>query len=86
MILLAGSVLAAGCTTAGPYVTNLSSDGRDGLTVEKCQVEFNAFMGVVSTKNCTTQTLFLNRAAATTTENDPRYQPQPIEPPRSRRP
>ncbi len=35
------------CTTAGPYVTNISSDGDWGLTVEKCQVHMNAFMGTV---------------------------------------
>lgn len=52
----------AGCTTAGPYVTNISSDGRNGLNIEKCAVKLNAFMGTVSTTECTTQNLRLSRA------------------------
>lgn len=47
--------LTVGCTTAGPYVTNISSDGRNGLNIEKCAVKFNAFMGTVSTAECTSQ-------------------------------
>ena len=46
-------------TTAGPYVTNISSDGANGLTIEKCKVEMNAFMGVVSTGDCSTSSLRL---------------------------
>ena len=52
---LAAIATLAGCTTAGPYVTNISSDGRNGLNVEKCQVHFNAWMGAVSTGDCTSQ-------------------------------
>ena len=51
--LLALSTTA--CTTAGPYVTNISSDGSDGLNIEKCGVKLNAFMGTVSTTDCTSQ-------------------------------
>ena len=40
------------CTTAGPFVTNISSDGDNGLTVEKCSVQLNAFMGTVSNNDC----------------------------------
>ena len=59
-IILAGLVLViTGCTTAGPYVTNISSDGANGLTIEKCKVEMNAFMGVVSTGDCSTSSLRL---------------------------
>jgi type IV secretion system protein VirB7 len=47
------------CTTAGPYVTNISSDGDNGLTVEKCSVHMNAFMGTVSTGDCTSQNIKL---------------------------
>jgi len=47
------------CTTAGPYVTNISSDGNYGLTVEKCTVHMNAFMGTVSTGDCTSQIIKL---------------------------
>lgn len=56
------SVIAlSGCTTAGPYVTNISSDGDNGLNVEKCAVKLNAFMGTVSTTECTSQHIRLRR-------------------------
>jgi hypothetical protein len=60
IIFLASLVLTlSACTTAGPYVTNISSDGANGLTIEKCKVELNAFMLVVSTGNCSTNTIKL---------------------------
>ena len=40
--------LLAACTNAGPFVTGISSDGNNGLPIEKCQVHMNAFMGTVS--------------------------------------
>jgi len=54
-------VSLAGCTTAGPYVTNISSDGNNGLNIEKCGVKLNAFMGTVSTVDCTSQHVKLSR-------------------------
>jgi type IV secretion system protein VirB7 len=59
-IMVFGAVLLlAGCTTAGPYVTNISSDGANGLTIEKCKVELNAFLGVISTGDCSNSALKL---------------------------
>ena len=58
-LFLVGSM--AGCTTAGPYVTNISSDGNNGLNIEKCGVKLNAFMGTVSTVDCTSQHVKLSR-------------------------
>jgi type IV secretion system protein VirB7 len=49
------------CTTAGPYVTNISSDGNNGLNIEKCKVELNAFLGVVNTGDCITSNIKLSR-------------------------
>ena len=49
------------CTTAGPYVTNISSDGNGGLNIEKCGVKMNAFMGTVSTSDCTAQNIKLGK-------------------------
>ena len=57
-ILLAMSLTA--CTTAGPYVTNISSDGKGGLNIEKCGVKMNAFLGTVSTSECTSQHIQLS--------------------------
>ncbi|HCS45769.1 MAG TPA: hypothetical protein DIW52_23600 [Pseudomonas sp.] len=62
IVTLALLAVLTGCTTAGPYVTNISSDGRNGLTIEKCAVKMNAFMGTVSTADCTTQNVQLSRS------------------------
>ena len=51
------------CSTAGPYVTNLSSDGNNGLNVEKCTVQMNSFMRTVSTGECTSQNIKLRNGA-----------------------
>jgi len=59
IVMLALLVSLNACTTAGPYVTNISSDGNYGLTVEKCTVHMNAFMGTVSTGDCTSQNIKL---------------------------
>ncbi len=48
------------CSSAGPYVTNISSDGNNGINIEKCKVHFNSFTGNVSTGVCTTQSIKLN--------------------------
>ena len=61
-VAVLGSLQAA-CTTAGPYVTNISSDGNYGLTVEKCSVHMNGFMGTVSTGECTSQYIKLQTPA-----------------------
>ena len=59
IIVFSGIALLAGCTTAGPYVTNISSDGANGLNIEKCKVELNAFLGVVNTGDCSNSSLKL---------------------------
>ncbi|MCF8036590.1 MAG: hypothetical protein K9K62_06940 [Desulfobacteraceae bacterium] len=47
-----------GCSTAGPFVTNISSDGQGNLIVEKNTVRFNSFTGTVSSgENPTTTKL-----------------------------
>ena len=49
----------SGCvSTAGPFVTNISSDGHGGLVVEKAMVEYNYWTSTVSTKNVTTSTIY----------------------------
>ena len=49
------------CSTAGPYVTNISSDGAGGMTVEKCKVQYNAFLDYVSTGDCINSSLKLSK-------------------------
>lgn len=52
LLLCAFAFLLSGCSTAGPFVTNIGNDGRGGLLVEKCMVHMNAFLGVVSNSDC----------------------------------
>jgi hypothetical protein len=51
--------LLQACSTAGPFVTNVSSDGNNGLNIEKCHVHYNALGGTVSSSDCTTQNIKL---------------------------
>ena len=48
LIVVILATIIAGCTTAGPFVTNISSDGNGNLIVEKTYVKMNAFMGTIS--------------------------------------
>jgi uncharacterized protein YxeA len=48
ILILLIVVLFYGCTSAGPYVTNISSDGKCNLIVEKNTVHMNGFTGTVS--------------------------------------
>jgi len=58
------ALLLAGCvSTAGPFVTNISSDGHGGLVVEKCMVSFNEFTSTVSNGDCTSTTIVLRDTA-----------------------
>jgi len=44
------TIAICGCTTAGPFVTNISSDGEGGLIIQKGYAEFNYFVGVLGNK------------------------------------
>ena len=57
-------VTLAGCSTAGPFVTNISSDGRGGLNIEKQKVEYNAFLGTVSTTETTNSNIQLSNPSS----------------------
>ena len=59
ILFITSIILLSACTNAGPFVTNISSNGNNALTIEKCQVHMNAFMGTVSNDNCTTTSVFL---------------------------
>jgi len=39
-----------GCSTAGPFVTSISSDGQGNLIIQKGYAEFNSFVGVLNNK------------------------------------
>jgi len=51
------AIFAVGCSTAGPFVTNISAAGPNKLLIEKCHVELNALVGYVTNKDCTSNTI-----------------------------
>ena len=58
--LVSVSVAIAGCTTtAGPFVTNISSDGQGNLVIEKAMVEYSQWSDGITTKNHTTTTIHI---------------------------
>lgn len=58
LIIILMAIGLIGCaTTAGPYVTNISSDGKGNLIIEKGVVEYNPWTNTISTKNATTFTI-----------------------------
>jgi hypothetical protein len=57
-IATAVAVTLTGCTTeAGPFVTNVSSDGKGDILMEKNTVVVNSFTGTVTTGFHPTQEL-----------------------------
>ena len=60
LILITISITLIACTTAGPFVTNISSDGDGNLIIEKSYVKMNAFMGTVSNEGGSTTTIKLS--------------------------
>lgn len=57
LLILSIVVLLTGCTSAGPYVTNIASDGKNGLNIEKCMVRYYSIIGILSTGECTVQNI-----------------------------
>ena len=57
LFILTAVVLIAGCTTAGPYVTGISSDGKGGLIIQKGYAEYNMFFGVLGNKEAGQSTI-----------------------------
>jgi len=53
LAVLLGVVAAtlSGCTTAGPFVTDVAYDGDGNLLITKNSVKYDAFFGTVSTGN-----------------------------------
>jgi len=50
-LLLIMLVMLAGCTTAGPYVTSISTDGNCTIFIEKSSTEYSMITGTVGNKN-----------------------------------
>lgn len=54
------AIVTAACASyAGPFVSNISSDGRGGIVVEKCLARYDQFSATVGNSNCTTHNIKL---------------------------
>jgi type IV secretion system protein VirB7 len=64
-LFVIGLLLACGLTSctskAGPFVTNISSDGRGGLVVEKCMMQLNRQITTVENSDCTHAVIYLKQ-------------------------
>ncbi|WP_049780629.1 hypothetical protein [Nitrosococcus halophilus] len=63
-LALAGLMLSGCASKAGPFVTNVSSDGDGGLLIEKCMVRLDRMINTVENADCTTSPIKLKRASA----------------------
>lgn len=59
LLLLSCVLLTSGCTTAGPFVTNIGLSGPGQLAVEKCLVQFDSYNGTISNKDCKTSYVYI---------------------------
>lgn len=60
--LLFVAVAVSACTSeAGPFVTNISSDGRGGINVEKCMVKLDRNINTVEASQCTSNNITLSQ-------------------------
>lgn len=48
---------AFGCSSAGPFVTNVSVSGENTLLIEKCHLGFNGITSQITTENCASHLL-----------------------------
>ncbi len=55
LFVSAGIMLVlVGCSSkAGPFMTNISSDGHGGLVIEKCMAQFDLWVSAVIKSECT---------------------------------
>ena len=55
------AVSFCGCASqAGPFVTNISSDVKGGLIIEKCMVRLDRMINTVEASSCTSTPITLS--------------------------
>lgn len=60
-LLASFAILLSGCSSkAGPFITNISSDGNGGIVVEKCMVKFDRQLSVVENSDCNNHNIKLS--------------------------
>lgn len=67
LVFLSSTILAGCSSQAGPFVTNISSDGRGGLVVEKCMVRLDRMINTVESSSCTNSGITLSSPYSSST-------------------
>lgn len=64
-ILILSVAILTGCTTtAGPFVSTISSDSDGQLHVTKCMVSMNGFLATVSATDCQSSVVSVGKPSA----------------------
>ena len=56
-VLVAAAALSGCYTYGGPYVTKVEGAANDSLSVEKCKIKFNPWLGTFQQSDCATETV-----------------------------
>jgi type IV secretion system protein VirB7 len=56
-LLLMQLMSLSSCSSAGPFITNITSAGDNKLEIEKCRIELNGLTSQISNQDCTTYTV-----------------------------
>jgi len=67
--------LLGSCTTAGPFVVSISSDGKGNLIIEKAYVRMNAFTGTVTMDESTVHKINIGTAGPSVQIAGPKPKP-----------
>ena len=60
-LLLSVTIFVSGCVGKyGPFVTDISPDGKGGIVVEKSMLVVNNFTGDITVEDVTTKTIYIN--------------------------
>jgi hypothetical protein len=59
-LLIISAVLVSCTSKAGPFVTNISSDGAGGIVVEKCMVSLQRQISTMENSDCTNSNIKLS--------------------------
>jgi len=60
VFVVVAAILSGCASQAGPFVTNISSDGKGGLMIEKCMVRLDRMINTVEASSCTNTPITLS--------------------------
>lgn len=62
LLAIIATLTLTGCASnAGPFITNISPDGKGGINVDKCMVKYDRMLAVVEASDCKQNNIVLPR-------------------------